>query len=638
MRSGLSKSLMFLSLLAILVLSCIEMAASPSSSEKTDKARISKRAESIKENKKYYSGIGYGATADEAERDAISNLCKQINMTVGGVAKSKETLDDEDYSNENVISTFVTLSNTERLDISTAPGNWEILLYVEKAQVDNDMAMRGEKIRTLVEQGISMEKRLEIGSALKYFNWAYALSKSTAKPVMLDLGGKAHDASSWLDSHINIIFSNLGATLDEVEESPGELDPYTVNLTITYNGQPVSDLDFSYINNGNRVLDQHVKNGRASLSFEKLPVDKILMSVYYKYQEEGSQYDPELMTIYNARRASTFPKSDIEIPCKGTSVDKFKVKERRLSKEDAKEVKAAAEVAPPVQVPEIERVATQQLADSRGQKLIQSMTKVWESIGTGSFSGLGELFTAEGYALFLKMMQSGKVKKAVSAPDMKIELAGNYTVGKSLPVTVTYKGGHKVTEEIVCRFNSEDKIESVAYALSKRAEDDIFRQNEWSLPARYAILHFMEDYQTAYALKRLDYIKKIYSDDAIIIRGERKTTSGRSTDSGNYFITNEFTYTQETKDEFIETLSRQFKDKRYIKLTFEDNEIREQSGIYRDIFWIEIKQFYSSSNYNDQGYLTLMIDMRQAEPTIKIRTWAPEKIPLKELMQRYTVN
>jgi hypothetical protein len=117
-----------------------------------------------------------------------------------------------------------------------------------------------------------------------------------------------------------------------------------------------------------------------------------------------------------------------------------------------------------------------------------------------------------------------------------------------------------------------------------------------------------------------------------------KQKGGRSTDTGHYFMTDEFTYTKETKDQFLETLARQFADKKYIKLTFEDNEIREQSGVYRNIFWIEIKQFYSSSNYNDQGYLTLMIDMRQADPTIKVRTWAPGKLPLKELMQRYSVN
>jgi hypothetical protein len=627
-------ALLSVAMLTLLSLFSAEWSAHAATSED---AKLAKRVAAIKESSRYYHAVGYGDTAEEADRAAINDLCKSITMTVSGVAKSHETLQDEDYSNDAIISTFVTLSNTEKIDVATTPGHWEVLRYVEKSQVEQDMAMRDERIRTLVEQGISLEKRLEIGGALKYFNWAYALAKCSTHSVMLDLRGQTFEAKSWLDSHINTIFSNLSVSLDEVEETGDDLDPYSVNLMVKYSGQPVADLDFAYDNNGTMVRDQHVKNGHASLSFEKLPTDKILMSVYYKYQEEGSQFDPELRTIFSAKRASTFSKSDIEIPCKGPG-KKFAVKERKLSKEDARQAKEAAAVAPPIEAPVINRIATESLTDDRGQRLAASMQKVWAAIGAGSYTGLRDLFTTEGYALFLKMMQSGKIKQATTNPNIRIETAGSYLVGKSLPVTVVYKGGNKVPEEIVCRFDADDKIESVAYALTKRAEDDIFRQNEWSMSARYAILHFMEDYQTAYALKRLDYIRKIYSDDAIIIRGEMKQKGGRSTDTGHYFMTDEFTYTKETKDQFLETLARQFADKKYIKLTFEDNEIREQSGVYRNIFWIEIKQFYSSSNYNDQGYLTLMIDMRQADPTIKVRTWAPGKLPLKELMQRYSVN
>lgn len=617
-------------------------AGSAGAAPKADKeaaAKAAQRAERIKENKRYYHGVGYGATAEEADRAAIHDLCSKINLTVGGVAISKETLEDEKYSNEGVMSTFVTLTNTERIDVSTLPEKWEVLRYVEKSQVDNDMAMRDERIRTLVEQGRSLESRLEIGSALKYFNWAYALSKCTQKPTMLDIGGNASDARTWLESHINTIFTNLNVALEGVEEdTSNDLDPYVVNLAVSYGGQPVADLDFTYINDGLDVSGQHVKNGRAVLAFSKLPQDKIVMRIKHGYQEEGAQYDPELQTIFAARRIAPFPKADLEIPCKGVTPAKFEVKERKLTKAEAREAKAAAEMAPPVAAPVITRIQTQQLGDSRGHNLAMAMEKIWDAIGSGSYASVRDLFTTDGYALFLKMMQSGKVRKAAAKPELKIELAGNYVVGKSLPVTVTYQGGHKVSEEIVCRFNSDDKIESVAYALSRRAEDDIFRQNEWDLSARYAILHFMEDYQTAYALKRLDYIKSIYSDDAVIIRGELKNKGGRATDSGNFFMTDEFTYTKETKDEFIETLRKQFAAKRYIKLTFEDNEIREQSGVYQNIFWIEIKQFYSSSNYNDDGYLTLMIDMREADPMIKVRTWAPGKIPLKELMRRYTIE
>lgn len=620
-------------------------AGSAAAAPKADKeaaAKLAERAKKIELNERYYHGVGYGETDEDAKSSALQDLCSKISLSLAGRSAGKETLDDEEYSNVWIMSTFVTLFDTERIDLSTKPGKWKVFLYVEKSQVENGMAMRDERIRTLVEQAKSLESRLEIGSALKYYSWAYALSKCTQRPTMLDMDGQAKVARDWLDSHINTIFTNLDVTLAGVTEDPtNDLDPYIVTLNINYGGQPVADLDFSYLNDGIKMLGQHVKNGKVELSFSKLPAKKIDMKVEHLYQDGLTEYDTELKTIFETQGVLPFPKADLEIPCKGVTPAKFEVKERKLTKEEAREVKAAAEMAPPVAAPVITRIQTQQLGDSRGHSLAMAMEKIWDAIGSRSYASVRDLFTTDGYALFLKMMQSGKVRKAAAKPELKIELAGNYVVGKSLPVTVTYQGGHKVSEEIVCRFNSDDKVESVAYALSRMAEDDIFRQNEWDISARYAILHFMEDYQTAYALKRLDYIASIYSDDAVIISGVRKDKSRGETDSGRYFMTDEFTYTRETKDEFINKLNDQFfgpKAKRYIKLTFEDNEIMEQSGIYQNIFWIEIRQFYSSSDYNDVGYLSLMIDMRKADPTIKVRTWAPGKIPLPELMRRYTVE
>lgn len=41
----------------------------------------------------------------------------------------------------------------------------------------------------------------------------------------------------------------------------------------------------------------------------------------------------------------------------------------------------------------------------------------------------------------------------------------------------------------------------------------------WEEDSRICLIRFLEDYQTAYALKRLDYIESIFSDDAWIITG-----------------------------------------------------------------------------------------------------------------------
>jgi hypothetical protein len=41
----------------------------------------------------------------------------------------------------------------------------------------------------------------------------------------------------------------------------------------------------------------------------------------------------------------------------------------------------------------------------------------------------------------------------------------------------------------------------------------------WSAEARQTIMEFLENYKTAYALKRIDYLRTIFDDDAVIIVG-----------------------------------------------------------------------------------------------------------------------
>ena len=115
------------------------------------------------------------------------------------------------------------------------------------------------------------------------------------------------------------------------------------------------------------------------------------------------------------------------------------------------------------------------------------------------------------------------------------------------------------------RFNRYDnKIQSLAFALSRKAEDDIFNAAaKWTDASRFTLLQFMEDYQTAYALKRLDYIEQIFSDDAIIITGTVLKPAGRQYVEGSPidFNRTDVQFTTKNKQQFIETVRRHFNDR-----------------------------------------------------------------------------
>jgi len=64
-----------------------------------------------------------------------------------------------------------------------------------------------------------------------------------------------------------------------------------------------------------------------------------------------------------------------------------------------------------------------------------------------------------------------------------------------------------------------------------------------------------------------------------------------------------------------------------VNIKFEKSTIKK-AGQGGDIFGIQIKQNYFSSNYGDAGYLFLMVDLNNPdEPLIHVRTWQPEIEP-----------
>ena len=65
----------------------------------------------------------------------------------------------------------------------------------------------------------------------------------------------------------------------------------------------------------------------------------------------------------------------------------------------------------------------------------------------------------------------------------------------------------------------------------------------------------------------------------------------------------------------------------FVNIRFANHDII-RAGQGGELYGIQIKQDYYSTNYGDTGYLFLLVDMNKAdEPMIKVRTWQPEPDP-----------
>lgn len=607
------------------------------------------QAEKIRSNRsRYYFGEGNGLTIEEADQSALQVLAQSIRAVVASDVKVTTVNDDSHVEMASRISSFASLNNTEQIILSYSDETgYRVMRYIARADLQEAIDQQRKKITDWVENAHKLESKADIAGALRYYYWAYALASVHPDNISMELDGAQRMLKSWLDIKLRAIMANINVSLDGITEQPGNANPYLVNLRLTYGGSNVGSLDFSYLTGLKKVDGIHAKNGEATLEFPSLPSGNITLKVDYAGVEQGKLFDDELASYFAVNRPMVIKESTLSVPVKGAAPAEFRIEEPEVTTSRIEETRQLLEEAPMSIAPRRERIEVSTMFNP--DTYVDMMNRVADAIASGDYTSVKPLFTEEGYDLFDHMMRSGDIKLASTEREYTIETVGNtgLAIGKRIPVIIKYKGRgrkmHTCRERIVLRFDGSRRISSVAYALTERAEDDIFRKSRWGMEARYAMQTFMEDYQTAFALKRLDYIEKIFAKGAIIISGSVDRTSGkkaaRLSDSGGMITATEqpnIRYKRRNKEEYLNFLRTDFNNKKFIQLSFEDTDISKASGVYNDVYWIGLKQNYSSDIYSDVGFLTLMIDMDIEQPQIVVRTWTPEKLDLDEMKSRYT--
>lgn len=183
-------------------------------------------------------------------------------------------------------------------------------------------------------------------------------------------------------------------------------------------------------------------------------------------------------------------------------------------------------------------------------------------------------------------------------------------------------------EEGVLIFTPSGKIENLYFGLENQRYGNLLRAGRTvkEFRRRQIILDFIENYRTAYNRKDIDYIEKVFSDNALIIVGQVIEVRHNSDD----FLTNSLGAKRVklihlNKTQYISNLKKVFKNNAFIKIGFKDIEIYRHPK-YERIYGVTLRQNWTSSNYSDQGYLFLMIDFKDEQnPIIHVRTWQPEK-------------
>ena len=560
----------------------------------------------IKRNSSYLYGEGGGVTLQAAKEAALADLIQKISVTVHSDFTSKErelnqdgnVTSDAEY--QSIIRSYstATLTNVKTIVLKPEP-DASVFLYIAKSEIDRIFESRVAKAKEFVGNADEALKNGQIDDALRYYYWSYCLVKSLRYPneAKIFVDGQERSLLAWLPTRIDDVMGKVKVQSRRTADN-------TYEITATYDGRPVRSMDYTYFDGVDNSPVYSILDGKGLVELRPgMAMDAVQLKLEYEFRGL-SRNDSEVEAVVGAMKPAVYRRAYHRVALDGAA-----------SPEESTSTDVNGSMQSPLALTDMGTLGT------------AVMKPVMQALRSGSIEQCRKKFTAEGWEEFSKLMGYGKV---TLMDDIHLDYFadGDCVVCRGLPVSCRFNRGRVFNEKLSFYIDSNSKqITHVAMGLGREAMNDVVLGHlDWSEKSRTRIVGFLEDYRTAYATKNLEYLDKVFDDNAVIVLGKRLQVAPQLNKEG-YMNNHRVQFTQLTKREFLRNLRRQFQSKDYINLHFSQNRIYQlQKGVER--YGIEIKQDYYSSNYGDTGYLTLIFDLtNQDQPVIHVRTWQEQPDP-----------
>lgn len=553
----------------------------------------------IKRNSSYLYGEGGGVTLQAAKEAALADLIQKISVTVHSDFTSKErelnqdgnVTSDAEY--QSIIRSYstATLTNVKTIVLKPEP-DASVFLYIAKSEIDRIFESRVAKAKEFVGNADEALKNGQIDDALRYYYWSYCLVKSLRYPneAKIFVDGQERSLLAWLPTRIDDVMGKVKVQSRRTADN-------TYEITATYDGRPVRSMDYTYFDGVDNSPVYSILDGKGLVELRPgMAMDAVQLKLEYEFRGL-SRNDSEVEAVVGAMKPAVYRRAYHRVALDGAA-----------SPAESTSTDVNGSMQSPLALTDMGTLGT------------AVMKPVMQALRSGSIEQCRKKFTAEGWEEFSKLMGYGKV---TLMDDIHLDYFadGDCVVCRGLPVSCRFNRGRVFNEKLSFYIDSNSKqITHIAMGLGREAMNDVVLGHlDWSEKSRTRIVGFLEGYRTAYATKNLEYLDKVFDDNAVIVLGKRLQVAPQLNKEG-YMNNHRVQFTQLTKREFLRNLRRQFQSKDYINLHFSQNRIYQlQKGVER--YGIEIKQDYYSSNYGDTGYLTLIFDLTNPDqPVIHVRT------------------
>lgn len=577
------------------------------------------RAEQMKANAEYICGEGWGDTYNSADQAALADLISKISLNISNSFEIKEeefnttSSFDSKTAITSVMNSYAqaTLTNTFNLVISNTPQT-HVLRYIRKSEVNKIFDERKEKVFDYVRSAMRAEEKAKIDDALRNYYWAFAMVRSLQYPnsVKMTIDGVQRLLVTWIPQQIEEIMSNLSTKI-------ASKDGNEINLFIKYKGEPVTSLDYTYFDGQTWSNLYSAKDGMGIVELRPgVEINSLQLKYEYEYADQ-CQIDKELESVMQLFKGTSFKNASVYI----NNLDK----KSAVSSEAKKEFEKSVKTESAANLETLSKVENE-------KELAGIMTRVINAIKAKEYDSVSDCFSEDGLEMYKKLLNYGQAR-LLGDPQFSFYTMGKRVVCRSIPMAFSFKNNRrKFVEDVTFTFDENKKIECVAFGLGSQAKTDIFNKGvgAWSDYAKMVIATFLENYKTAFALKRLDYLESVFDDNATIITGHIIKKAPKVAMEGESFINSNnklIKYTRQTKSEYMRKLKMCFQSNQFINIRFADNDVVKM-GAGGETYGIQIKQDYYSTNYGDHGYLFLMVDFNDPDnPSIKVRTWQPDRNP-----------
>ena len=147
----------------------------------------------------------------------------------------------------------------------------------------------------------------------------------------------------------------------------------------------------------------------------------------------------------------------------------------------------------------------------------------------------------------------------------------------------------------------------------------IFKEGERlnDLDRRMQIQYWVEQFRTAYCEKNINFMEKVFSEDALIVTGKVMKRVDCEIPQPKV------EYTTMGKKQYLSNLRRVFSNNSYINVHFDDISLVRHAS-KPNFYGVTLRQGWSSSNYSDEGIVFIIWDFTdELNPKILVRTWQP---------------